>query len=124
MAFAWEPLHLLVLFRLPISCHFINLVNFISMSSSPAHQGKYLILVKMTPAGGSPGQSYYVCCSLPAALEGPAGSFQPKVLCYLASSLFFRTLEVPSLVLGQAHHAIPLGDATGLGSGRDVWPQG
>lgn len=43
----------------------------------------------------------------------------------MASSLFSRTLEVPSLVLGQALHAIPLGDAKGQGSDmRHVWPQG
>lgn len=42
-----------------------------------------------------------------------------------ASSLFSRNLEVLSLVLVQACHAIPLGDAKGQGSGmRPVWPQG
>lgn len=90
---AWEPLHLLVLFKLPISCHLNNLVNLISTSFSPDHYGQYLILVRMTPSGRSPGQSCYICYSLPAALEGPAGSFQPKVLCYHPG--FFPFLQKP-----------------------------
>lgn len=58
--------------------------------------------------------------------RGLQAAFNPRFCAITqASSLFSRTLELPSLFPGQAHHAIPLGDAKGQGSGmRPVWPQG